>query len=200
MPITWNPDGAAYLDDGSPIDADSVIETEGEYLEESTVAIAALATRMANKEITSTQFGDLLWTAIKDAYIVSYLFGRGGLASMTQQDWGSVGGALGEQRKYLNRFVEQLGGGEMPEGSIANRSAMYINSARESFERGRYRAVVVSGAFTEERWVFGATEVHCGGCQDYAGLDWVKLGRIKAFPGDGSTECLTWCGCHKEYR
>ena len=32
MPITWNPDGAEYLDDGSPIDADSVIETESEYL------------------------------------------------------------------------------------------------------------------------------------------------------------------------
>ena len=113
MPITWNPDGAEYLDDGSPIDADSVIETESEYLGESTLAIAALAVRMANKEITSSQFGDQLWIAIKDAYIVSYLFGRGGLASMTPQDWGSVGGALGEQRKYLNRFVEQLGSHDM---------------------------------------------------------------------------------------
>ena len=79
-------------------------------------------------------------------------------------------------------------------------SAQRDQEKREAFERGRYRAVVVSGAFTEERWVFGATEVHCGGCQDYAGMDWVKLGKIKAFPGDGSTECLTWCGCHKEYR
>ena len=96
------------------------------------MAIAALAVRMANKEITSSQFGDQLWIAIKDAYIVSYLFGRGGLGSMTPQDWGSVGGALGEQRKYLNRFVEQLGSGEMAEGSIVNRSAMYINSAREA--------------------------------------------------------------------
>ena len=101
--------------------------------------------------------------AIKAEYIQQYALGRGGLDNMTRQDWGSVGGMIADQYRYLDGFAGEVAAGNLSEAQIAMRSRMYINSAREAFWRARQRA-----------------------------KGWPKL---PAYPGDGTTVCLTNCQC-----
>ena len=51
--------------------------------------------------------------------------------------------------------------------------------------------------FDEELWVLGIAE-HCEDCVYYAGMDWQPIGTVPT-PGDGSTQCIVNCYCHKEY-
>lgn len=106
---------------------------------------------------------------IKDEYIRQYLIGRGGIEQMTPADWGSIGGALAEQYRHFEGFYEQVKADELSEGQVIARSRMYINSAREVYERGNARA------------------------------QGVPVGELPAFPGDGSTICLTNDKCNWRY-
>ena len=73
---------------------------------------------------------------IKQTYIDNYVMGKGGRLSMTQADWGSVGGMIKEQYGYLNPFLAQIERGELSQAQINARLKMYINSASEAFWRG----------------------------------------------------------------
>ncbi len=144
--------------------------------------------------IDSPNLVEELMEEMKGEYIRQYLLGIGGADKMTASDWGSIGGMLREQYRYLKGFADSLVG--LSERQIAARIAMYINSAREAFERAKRKAA--SGA-TQERWVMDPEAEHCVDCVDYDSQGWQPIGTFP-FPGDGSTECLTNCRCHKEYR
>ena len=102
---------------------------------------------------------------IKESYLHEYLLGRGGASQLMAADYGSIGGMVGEQYKYLSGFAQEIAEGKLTAGHIGTRAAMYARSAREAFERGKGRA-----------W----------GVPD---------GKLPAYPGDGSTQCLTNCAC-----
>lgn len=142
---------------------------------------------------------------IKREYIRQYLAGKGGIEQMTAKDWGSIGGAVGEQYKYLDRFAQEIADGNLTEGQIRVRSGMYVNSAREAFERAKERAATEAG-FTEVRWVLNVAE-HCQDCIDLSNLGWqrakpwpFKVGGRAARPGSGATRCKTNCKCSTDYR
>ena len=142
---------------------------------------------------------------IKREYIRQYLAGRGGVEQMTPKDWGSIGGAIAEQYRYLDRFAQEIADGNLTEGQIRMRSSMYINSAREAFERAKERAAA-EARLDEVRWVLGIAE-HCEDCVALSNLGWraakpwpFKVGGRNAYPGSGATRCKTNCRCHTEYR
>jgi len=72
---------------------------------------------------------------IRRNYIQQYLAGRGGLEKMTAVDWGSVGGMIAEQYRWLDNFAAQIAAGELSAAQIRVRAQMYINSSREAYER-----------------------------------------------------------------
>lgn len=80
---------------------------------------------------------------LKQTYIDNYVMGAGGRNSMTQADWGSVGGMIHEQYNYLNPFLQQIARGELSQAQINARLKMYINSASEAFWRGLARDVPI---------------------------------------------------------
>ena len=126
-----------------------------------------LSNLVSNGMMNPRDWHEMMREEIKREYIREYMLGRGGRGSMTSVDWGSVGGMLKEQyHPYLVNFAQQVANGELTEGQIRARSAMYINSAREGFERGQARA-------------FGIPD-----------------GTLPAYPGDGQTICLTLCACN----
>ncbi len=136
---------------------------------------------------------------IKQAYIKSYLEGRGGREQMSQADWGSVGGMLREQYRFLDEFVDQLDG--LSEAQIRARSQMYMESSREGYERANQRVQEALG-MDEEIWVVGVAD-HCVDCVAFASLGWQKIEDDAyggATPGSGGTACLTNCHCHKSFR
>jgi hypothetical protein len=74
---------------------------------------------------------------------------------------------------------------------------MYVNSAREGFEKATTKNAKAAG-YTEELWVLGEAE-HCDDCLEYAGEGWQEVGHFPV-PGAGATLCKTACQCHLEHR
>jgi len=137
---------------------------------------------------------------IKAEYIRQYMLGRGGRAQMTSQDWGSIGGMIADQYRYLKDFAKLVAEGKLSEAQIRARAAMYANSAREGFERGQARA---NADAKDVIWVLGPVKTeHCNDCVAFAemGVQLVADDPYSgAMPGSGNTECLTNCACHLEY-
>ena len=77
---------------------------------------------------------------LKNIYTQQYLLGIGGKWQLTQADYGSIGGMLGEQNKYLQKFARLIAAGDLTPGEIRRRIAMYANSCREGYARARARA------------------------------------------------------------
>ena len=124
-----------------------------------------IARTIAAGELDALDARAIMRQEIKKSYIRSYELGRGGRRAMTQSDWGSVGGMLREQYRYLDRFVGEMADGNLSEGQIKTRFSMYLRSSREGFERGN------------------------------AGSQQIPHGILPAYPGDGQSECLVNCRC-----
>lgn len=142
---------------------------------------------------------------IKTRYIQQYLAGRGGVGPMTQADYGSIGGMIADQYRYLDGFAADVAEGKLSEAQIATRSEMYMNSSREGFERGQKRAMEIAG-LKEAIWLNTPGEI-CPDCLALASLGWqkadpwpFKVGGQFAYPGSGATVCLTNCRCMTDWR
>jgi len=199
MPWGWDPTAKRYrdLDTGRFMLRSEVLAWVEESLDASTVATDQLAQFVIDGVISPADFGLLMRQELKEEYIRQYLLGIGGRAQMTPQDWGSIGGMLADQYRYLDRFVDEIASGEVPPGSLLLRVRMYANSAREAYERAHLKNANALG-MVEENWVLGDAE-HCSDCVAFAGMGWQPIGTFP-FPGEGATECLTNCKCHKIYR
>ncbi len=151
---------------------------------------------------------------IKREVIRQYLLGRGGVEKMTPADYGSCGGMIADQYRYLDDFADEIADGLLSEGQIRRRSEMYINSAREAFERAKERAAAEAD-LNEVRWELDPSpEVeHCvgepgsPGCTELSEMGWqpadpwpFRKGREKLYCGSGGTPCLTSCRCSTKWR
>lgn len=169
---------------------DDVVATLGSFVASDTPSISSDDWRTAMRQ------------EIKDEYIRQYLLGRGGIEQMTQADWGSIGGSLAEQYRRLDVFRDEIAAGELSEAQVKARSRMYINSARESYERAQQKVNVAAG-FDEVRWVIDIAKENCVDCLAFEAMGWQAIADDPyggCLPGTGCTVCLTNCGCHLEYR
>lgn len=156
--------------------------------------------------------GDLeaeLKDELKAEYIRQYLFGVGGEANMTAEDWQQVATDLEKQYRYADNFLAQLeeadalqleDGGEAL-AALFWRFGLYAVAAGAIYEYANKLAAEREEK-DEERWMLDealARDRHCEGCLGYADLDWVPIGTLPE-PGDGSTPCEVNCHCWKEYR
>jgi len=167
-------------------------------LEASGVATGQLVDFVVDGVTSPEDFRELFREEIKREYIREYLLGIGGREQMTPRDWGSIGGMLAEQYRYLDEFARQIAAGELTPEQIAARAQMYVISAREAYERAHGRNAEALG-MSEELWVMDESKEHCDDCAAYADAGWQPIGAFP-MPGDGTTACLTNCGCQKLYR
>lgn len=205
MAWTWVASANRYRESetGQWLTFDRAREFVNSSLAASGNVVTALATFAGSDPptIAPDDFRAAMRQEIKDEYIRQYLLGRGGREQMTQADWGSIGGMLAEQYSYLEGFVAEVGTGELSEAAIAARAKMYINSAREGFERAN-RRVQENAGYTEMLWNLNPAE-HCEDCISLNALGWVEIGSDAfggCYPGSGCTICLTNCACNIEYR
>ncbi len=166
------------------------------------------AEQVASGEMSVGAWHQNMRDEIRRNVIEQYLAGRGGTGPMTAKDYGSIGGVVADQYRYLDPFAAEVAAGNLSAGQIAMRSVMYINSAREAYERAQRRAVEQAG-FNEVRWVEDPSpEVdHCEDCVELAGRGWLpakpwpfRSGRRDIYPGSGDTICLTSCRCFLNWR
>lgn len=210
MPFIYDPrlHGSGYRDTvtGKIISYQEVRTQLERMLRASSDATGALSDLVSDKIIDAAAWREAMRQEIKDNYITQYLLGIGGREMMTAEDWGSVGGMIADQYRYLEGFYAEVASGKLSRGQIDARSRMYINSSREAYERALARASARRGK-RQQRWMLSPAE-HCEDCVALAGEGWKPVtepfvspstGQI-AIPGNGATQCLTNCKCHVEYR
>lgn len=175
-------------------------------VEQSLVASSNVANTLAEYvsagSISVDDWLRLMREEIKGEYIRQYLASVGGRQMMTKADWGSVGGMIADQYRYLNDFAKEIAAGNLTEGQIKMRANMYINSAREAFERAKAR-VAVSAGYDLVFWDVDTLVENCSGCVAFNQMGWVKIADNPykgAFPGSGDTVCLTNCHCTLRYK
>ena len=193
--------GSGYrnLDTGLLVSRTQVLEWVNISLGQSTSVTDTLASFVGGDSptLSPADWRLAMRQEIKDEYIRQYLTGVGGRDQMTPARWGQVGGMLSDQYRYLDGFDV----GELSEAQIAARSRMYINSAREGFERANKQIKVDAGA-TEEKWNLNPAE-HCEDCIAFADMGWQLIEEDAfggAIPGSGATKCLTNCKCGLTYK
>lgn len=171
MPYRWDGDARRYRDErGRFLSRESALALHDAAIANAGDAVTRLAGLVSGGQISPADWRERMRHEIKIAYVQQYVAARGGVSQMTQRDWGSIGGMIREQYRYLDGFVDAIAGADPPlsEGYIAARSRMYANSAREASERAHARG---------------------------RGL---PAGALPAWPADGSTQCLSNCKCHWE--
>lgn len=171
MPYRWDGTARRYRDErGRFLSRDTAITLHDTAITNAGDAVTRLAGLVANGQISPADWRERMRHEIKIAYIQQYVAARGGVSQMTQRDWGSIGGMIREQYRYLDGFVDAIANADPPlsEGYIAARARMYTNSTREGSERGHARG---------------------------RGL---PNGALPAWPADGSTACLSNDRCHWE--
>ena len=138
----WDVGAKRYrdTDTGRFLSREKALEYVDGALQAGRTATGTLANLVAEGTISAADWRDKMRQEIKDEYIRQYLSARGGLSQMTQADWGSVGGMLKEQFRYMEKFYSEVAAGNLTEGQIAARAGMYINSAREANERAHGRS------------------------------------------------------------
>lgn len=196
----WDPRAKRYRDveTGRFMPRSEVMAWVEESISASSMAADQLVDFVVGGVVSPADFQALFREELKREYIRQYLLGIGGREQMTPRDWGSIGGMLAEQYRFLPGFIEEIAAGTLTPEQIAARARMYVNSAREAYERAHGRNAKAVG-MTEELWVVSPALEHCGDCLDYEAMGWQPLGTFP-IPGDGSTQCKTNCGCQKLYR
>lgn len=195
MPYRWDVAAKRYrdTDTGRFLSRDSARTMVDDSLRAGRSATGTLAGLVADGTISAADWRDKMRQEIKEEYIRQYLSAKGGRSQMTPADWGSIGGMLTEQYKYLDGFYADVLSGDMSEAAIAARARMYVNSAREANERaysrsqglpdlGRYPGSGSTPCLTNCRcfleiteteggwnvyWKLGDSE-HCDGCVELA--------------------------------
>ena len=166
-------------DNGRFISRNQILEWEQAGIEAGVDKAKSLAEPVVSGEITVGQWQEQMRELIKQNAIQQAVLGCGGRGQMTQADWGMVGGVIADQYRYLDNFAQQIANGELTAAQIAARSAMYIRSTKEAFERMQSRirglpmmpcypgsgacsrCLTNCGCFWEYKWILSKNQWEC---------------------------------------
>lgn len=173
MAWKWDRTIGNYVDDatGQEIDRIRLYDFSLDSIGGSKGIASGWAAGVSGGQLSPAQWRDNMREEMKKEYIRQYVLARGGLPQMTEGDWGSIGGQLADQYRYLDAMTDEIAADLLSEGVIRVervRGGMYIHAGREAFSRGRAAG---------------------------KGLD---FSRLPAYPADGSMICLTNCNCDWE--
>lgn len=200
----WDPDTLSYVNPETGEEADD--EDRRDWLLASLLAAGvvadALAASLSAGQMALTGWSDAMRREILDEYIRAYLNGIGGLPQMTPADWSSMADMLDFQYGRFDGFIDEIRVGQLTEAQISARSRMYLNSARQAYERANEKTQIAAG-MDEELWQLNPGVENCPDCQAFFALGWQPVASDPyggCVPGSGCTVCLTNCYCYKLYR
>ena len=134
--------------------------------------------------------------ASKDAWTTTSVIGRGGAQSMSQSDWGRLGGRLRYEYARLTEFAAEIKAGNLSAGQIQFRTRLYAQASRTGYYDGHTQAMIEAG-YDEESRTTHADE-SCPSCLHYESLGWQPVGVLPE-PGV-DCECGRNCRCTKAHR
>lgn len=205
MPYKWNPkasryqwfNGSAYF-----VAKSTVMQWVDQSLAITGVSTDTLGALVANGSLSPVDWNIRMRQFIKDEYIRQYVTGIGGRANMTPSDWGRIGNMLKYQYNRLDNFQNDIMTKQLTEGQIKARARMYVNSARQAFEKAN-EIVAKNWGADEVYWGIDPGVENCADCIAYNAMGWQRIENDpynKAYPGSGDTICLTNCHCGLSFR
>lgn len=141
-PWRWNPSSKRYhhSETGQFLGHEQLIQLRDKFLDARKARARELAAELAAGDRTLLQWERAMREEIRTVYTAQAMLGRGGRKQMTPADWGSVGQSVRQQYTYLRSFAEEVAGGTLSEAQIGARSALYVESGTQAYERARVRA------------------------------------------------------------
>jgi len=196
--VRWSPKRAAYIwnVNGRQVSARRLQTELGGLRDHAQSNMRHHSQLFTDRKISLQSWQRRMGRETKQMFVTEYITGRGGLAQMTQADWGRIGAAVKGQYKYIDRFAMQVYRGEMSIAQFEARAERYAGGGWSMFNAGRTQAHMAAG-FTQERRVIQPGD-NCRSCLGYAAAGWVPIGDLPE-PGQAS-ECLSNCRCEKKFR
>lgn len=194
----WDPNIARFRDELGQFVANEVVQ---DYVEVSLVstanAIDTLIEATVEGAMSPLDLESQIREHLKREYLRQYFLGVGGRDRMGFADYGAIGGDLAFQYRKLSGFIEEIAAGDLSEAQIRARLRMYVNSARQAFEKGKHKAKANAG-YTYMQWVMNPAVENCEDCIAFANMGWVAIADDPfdgCRPGSGCTVCLSNCAC-----
>lgn len=168
--------------------------------------LSAAVDQLYDRQIGIGQFVANVRKLLRRLYGAVASVGAGGLGLMNPTRWGSLGGLLRSQYRFLSSFAADLVRGRYTiaqRAIVKNRLQMYAQSARNTFYNEKTRTIKEyhRNKQIEKRKIVNPLAENCPDCQDEAGFGWVHIDDPRVSnPGSGRTQCLTNCKCSLKYR
>lgn len=152
---------------------------------------------LLNEKITLREWEKRFAESLKESHIRMSALGAGGKDRLTNSHFGSIGGILRQEYRYLNRFAKQIKKGNFSEKYILNRASLYANSTRRSFYKGEQIARAIAGVKYARR-ILDPQAQHCVECPMYSTPGYVPIEEI--VPPGQACRCGGKCRCRIIYR
>ena len=195
--LTWDAEHHTYRDDdGDLLTTVDLVAIRDELAARGETETAALADRLLSGAIDRETWERGLQRLIVTLMTSGYVFGRGGIARMDDEDYDALSAEIERQSAYIQRFRTDLDLDSVSDAQLVSRSALYAGVAVMMYELGRSRAhgiqypaypgdtpcltrcrcrwdTVDKGDTWECTWVLSGGD-SCTGCRDNANR-WASL-------------------------
>lgn len=158
------------------------------------IEIETISEQMARGEIEIDEWQDRMGLAVKNLDLATMAAGKGGIAQLTQRDYGLAGQRLRFDYERLELFARDIESGRIKGNRIIQRAKLYAERRNGIYENTRRDAALE--VFTQERRTLGNAE-HCDVCIEEAAKGWVEIGTLKKL---GDSPCLMRCKCSFRFR
>jgi hypothetical protein len=127
--------------DSTNLSADAARKLRDDLIAALSLLVAGLAADLADGTITLEEWETAMRDQIKVALGAAYVFGRGGLDAMTDNDWDALSRLVVSAYMYLDQFATDIEQSLLSEAAIAARSELYIGAGVGAYERGAATAL-----------------------------------------------------------
>lgn len=138
----YDPEQRRYFDTAAGVWLSRQRLKEGRrtFLQQMEAESTRLAQRLADGSLSASGWEMEMQSLLLTAYLALGLVGRGGWRSMTPQDVAPIAAAIQHQYDYLGKFKADAVRDQPSAEALAARSALYVRSATQAYERGRSAA------------------------------------------------------------
>jgi len=199
-PFTWSGKAGRFRDGrGRFLSSRQVRSIIDRTLADHTRTVSEITSQLRARALSLTEWERRMRVEVKAIHVYSAMAAKGGRAQLTQQDLGRIGALVKRQYRFLSRFANQIFTGAQPmDGTLVNRTKLYVSAGRGTHEATRQREMRVRG-FDQERNVLTPAE-HCegvGSCIEQTNRGWVPIGSLIPL---GGRRCVTNDQCFIQYR
>jgi hypothetical protein len=158
------------------------------------IEIETISEQMARGEIEIGEWQERMGQAVKNLDLATMAAGKGGVAQLTQRDYGLAGQRLRFDYERLELFARDVESGRIKGNRIVERAKLYANRRNGVYENTRRDAA--QEVFSQERRTLGDAE-HCSVCVEEAAKGWVEIGTLRKI---GDSPCRMNCRCSFRFR